>query len=65
MIWASSTYKYPIILHNVLAPDDQGEKAYEALKESISKLDCGYVDLYLIHWPGSHGINASNANNSR
>ncbi|XP_050302462.1 glyoxal reductase-like [Anthonomus grandis grandis] len=48
-----------------LSPDDQGAQAYEALKESVKKLDCGYVDLYLIHWPGSHGVNASNTNNSR
>lgn len=48
-----------------LAPDDQGERAYESLKESVRKLDCDYVDLYLIHWPGVHGLNASNSNNSR
>lgn len=48
-----------------LAPDDQGERAYEALKESVRKLDVDYVDLYLIHWPGVHGLNASNSNNSR
>ncbi|KAL1518259.1 hypothetical protein ABEB36_001907 [Hypothenemus hampei] len=48
-----------------LSPDDQGEKAYEALKESVRKLDCGYVDLYLIHWPGAFGVNASNAQNPK
>lgn len=48
-----------------LAPDDQGEGAFESLKESVRKLDCDYVDLYLIHWPGVHGLNASNSNNSR
>lgn len=27
------------------------EKAKAAIDESIAKLDCGYLDLYLIHWP--------------
>lgn len=31
----------------------------------MKKLDCGYIDLYLIHWPGVFGVNASNAENSR
>ncbi|XP_066256161.1 glyoxal reductase-like [Euwallacea similis] len=48
-----------------LSPDDQGELAYEALKESIKNLDCDYVDLYLIHWPGKVGLNSSNVINSK
>ena len=27
------------------------EDALRAFDESLSKLDCGYIDLYLIHWP--------------
>ncbi len=27
------------------------EDALRAFDESLEKLDCGYVDLYLIHWP--------------
>ncbi len=27
------------------------EDALRAFDESVAKLDCGYVDLYLIHWP--------------
>lgn len=46
-----------------LSPDDQGDRAYTALQESIRKLDCGYVDLYLIHWPGAFKINVSNPDN--
>lgn len=62
MIFTGSNKYY---LYCYLAPDDQGERAYESLKESVRKLDCDYVDLYLIHWPGVHGLNASNSNNSR
>lgn len=27
------------------------DDALRAFDESLSKLDCGYIDLYLIHWP--------------
>jgi diketogulonate reductase-like aldo/keto reductase len=27
------------------------EDALPAFEESLQKLDCGYIDLYLIHWP--------------
>jgi diketogulonate reductase-like aldo/keto reductase len=32
---------------------EQGEEAaYQATKESLELLSCGYLDLMLIHWPG-------------
>lgn len=32
--------------------DDRGyEKTMKAFEESMRKLDCDYLDLYLIHWP--------------
>ncbi|XP_060520228.1 glyoxal reductase-like isoform X2 [Cylas formicarius] len=44
-----------IFITTKLLPSDQGAKAYNALRESLTKLDCGYIDLYLIHWPGTYG----------
>ncbi|XP_019867721.1 glyoxal reductase-like [Aethina tumida] len=52
-----------IFITSKLSPADQGEKAYEALKESVTNLDCGYLDLYLIHWPGVFGTNSSSSSN--
>jgi diketogulonate reductase-like aldo/keto reductase len=30
--------------------------AIRAAEQSIKRLGCGYLDLYLLHWPGSHPI---------
>lgn len=48
-----------IFITTKLLPSDHGEKAYEALQESLHKLDCEYLDLYLIHWPGAYGAKSS------
>ncbi|XP_030074536.1 uncharacterized protein LOC115480183 [Microcaecilia unicolor] len=44
-----------IFITSKLAPRDHGPEAEEAGLCSLAALDYGYVDLYLIHWPGKQG----------
>lgn len=52
-------------MNYISAPTQQGEKAYAALEGSLKKLDCEYIDLYLIHWPGTLGLNHSDPENAK
>jgi diketogulonate reductase-like aldo/keto reductase len=47
-----------LFITSKIAPKDQGlEKSYEAIKTSLENLgpDVQYLDLMLIHWPGTQG----------
>ncbi|XP_018321268.1 uncharacterized protein LOC108734282 [Agrilus planipennis] len=52
-----------IFITSKLSPSDQGPNALAALKTSIENLQCDYLDLYLIHWPGVSGIQAESSDN--
>ncbi|XP_023277526.1 uncharacterized protein LOC111666424 [Seriola lalandi dorsalis] len=45
-----------VFITSKLGPKDQGEKALEGALTSLSQLDLDYIDLYLIHWPGTQGL---------
>ncbi|MEQ2280141.1 hypothetical protein AMECASPLE_016639 [Ameca splendens] len=45
-----------VFITSKLGPKDQGEKAMEGALHSWSQLDLDYIDLYLIHWPGTQGL---------
>lgn len=46
-----------LFITSKLGPSEQGaEKAPQAIQGSLARLDCGYLDLYLIHWPGTHKL---------
>ncbi|KAM3825232.1 glyoxal reductase-like [Vipera latastei] len=53
-----------IFLTSKLSPRDHGEEAaHRACLRSLQELDSGYLDLYLIHWPGTQGQPKDDAGN--
>ncbi|XP_042300659.1 glyoxal reductase-like, partial [Sceloporus undulatus] len=53
-----------IFLTSKLSPRDHGEELAEAAcLRSLKKLGCDYLDLYLIHWPGTQGRPQEDAGN--
>ncbi|KAL5011208.1 hypothetical protein ScPMuIL_011708, partial [Solemya velum] len=54
-----------LFITSKLGPKDQGSgHCYDACVQSISRLQCNYLDLYLIHWPGTQGLKQDNCDNS-
>ncbi|KAJ8313932.1 hypothetical protein KUTeg_008493 [Tegillarca granosa] len=46
-----------IFITSKLGPKDQGRgKCRTAFLQSLQRLQCDYLDLYLIHWPGAQGM---------
>jgi diketogulonate reductase-like aldo/keto reductase len=53
-----------IFVTTKVAPKDQGyEKATAAIETSLQKLGLDYIDLMLIHWPGTSKLKPSNPKN--
>ncbi|KAI1320486.1 hypothetical protein EDD11_000871 [Mortierella claussenii] len=54
-----------IFLTSKLAPKDQGyEACHQAVLESLHNLQVDYIDLYLIHWPGTAKLKLSDPQNA-
>lgn len=45
-----------VFLISKLGPEDHGPRAKEGCLRSLQQLDCEYIDLYLVHWPGIEGL---------
>lgn len=45
-----------VFITSKLGPKDQGSKARDGCLRSLKQLGLGYIDLYLIHWPGTQGL---------
>ncbi|KAI8986999.1 NADP-dependent oxidoreductase domain-containing protein [Pilobolus umbonatus] len=55
-----------LFITSKLAPQDQGyDKCYQAVLTSLKKLELDYLDLYLIHWPGSSKTDLSDPINQK
>eukprot|EP00794_Sanderia_malayensis_P003538 gene3538-4041_t len=53
-----------IFITSKLAPKDQGyEKAKASCLKSLQDLNCNYIDLYLIHWPGTSKLKVDDMRN--
>ncbi|CAD5219708.1 unnamed protein product [Bursaphelenchus okinawaensis] len=57
--------RHDIFLISKLHPKNNGEKAYESVKESLKALEVDYIDLFLIHWPGKTKYRASDKRNEQ
>ncbi|KAF2898552.1 hypothetical protein ILUMI_07623 [Ignelater luminosus] len=54
-----------IFITSKLSPSDQGDRARNAVANSLQNLQCGYIDLYLIHWPGASGTPTNSTENAK
>ncbi|KAI8911785.1 NADP-dependent oxidoreductase domain-containing protein [Gorgonomyces haynaldii] len=53
-----------LFITSKIAPKQQGrEKASKAIRESLERLQLEYLDLMLIHWPGTQNLRGDNPKN--
>lgn len=52
-----------VFITTKLSPRDQGSKARDGCLRSLSQLGLDYIDLFLIHWPGSQGLDVKDKRN--
>uniref|UniRef100_A0A671TKX9 Zgc:101765 n=1 Tax=Sparus aurata TaxID=8175 RepID=A0A671TKX9_SPAAU len=52
-----------VFITSKLGSGDQGERAMQGALHSLAQLDLGYIDLYLIHWPGTRDLEVSDQRN--
>lgn len=53
-----------LFITSKIPPSHQGyDKAKQSIEASLEKLDLDYIDLMLIHWPGSVGLTQKDERN--
>lgn len=52
-----------IFVTSKLGPRDQGPMASEACQRSLDQLGLEYIDLFLVHWPGTQGLRVEDPKN--
>ncbi|KAI9328571.1 NADP-dependent oxidoreductase domain-containing protein [Zopfochytrium polystomum] len=50
-----------VFVTSKISPRNAGEKAYQSILDSLQRLNFEYIDLMLIHWPGSAGLPPNSA----
>ncbi|XP_026869808.2 uncharacterized oxidoreductase Mvan_2161 [Electrophorus electricus] len=53
-----------VFITSKLSPKDQGCKARDGCMRSLEQLGLDYIDLYLIHWPGTQGLHVEDKQNT-
>ncbi|KAJ8338046.1 hypothetical protein SKAU_G00370120 [Synaphobranchus kaupii] len=54
-----------IFITSKLGPQDQGSRASAGCAQSLEQLGFEYIDLYLVHWPGTQGLRVGDQQNPR
>ncbi|TSL34637.1 Prostaglandin F synthase [Bagarius yarrelli] len=52
-----------VFITSKLSPKDQGSKARDGCLRSLEQLGLDYIDLFLIHWPGTQGLDVKDKRN--
>ncbi|XP_063043412.1 glyoxal reductase isoform X2 [Engraulis encrasicolus] len=52
-----------VFVTSKLGPRDQGPMASEGCQRSLDQLDLDYIDLFLVHWPGTQGLRVEDPQN--
>ena len=53
-----------VFIISKLDPADHGPRALDGCLRSLDQLGCGPIDLFLLHWPGTGGLDAGDTRNA-
>ncbi|KAL2094737.1 hypothetical protein ACEWY4_009456 [Coilia grayii] len=53
-----------VFIISKLDPADHGTQALNGCLRSLDRVGCGLIDLFLLHWPGTQGLDPADPQNS-